>query len=113
MLSKFATVVLFLLVGLPAHSQGPTGFGVYHCTDILLDRGNRITAQNWAVGYLSGMNVVWARYAPENIPKDPLGKIKDPNAIYQWLDSYCKNNTQATLAPALQIYFVELAGLKK
>jgi ABC-type thiamine transport system substrate-binding protein len=94
-------------------AQETTGFGVYHCTDLLLDNGKRTVAQNWALGYLSGMNLVWTRYAPEGVAKNPLGKVRTPADVFRWLDNYCRQHAQATLTPVLQTYFVELSGLKQ
>jgi hypothetical protein len=67
--------------------------------------------KDWAVGYLSGMNLVWN--AEHKVPTDPLSMLSSQEEVFAWLNAHCRANERQSLGRALIVLFFELVKRKE
>ena len=67
--------------------------------------------QDWSVGFLSGMNLVWN--AEHKVPAEPLSMLSSREEVFVWLNSHCRANERQPLARALIVLFFELVKRKE
>lgn len=67
--------------------------------------------KDWAVGYLSGMNLVWN--AEHKVPAEPLSMLSSREEMFAWLNAYCRANAPQPLGRALIVLFFELVKRKE
>lgn len=90
----------FILVFSPLSygEYGVYGHGNETCTDWLKDSAanppwGRIIKHAWVLGYVTAFNNM------QELNKTPL-KPTDGAAISQWIDAYCRDNTEASIEDA-------------
>jgi hypothetical protein len=67
--------------------------------------------RDWAVGYLSGMNLVWN--AEHKVPAEPLSMLSSREEVFAWLNAHCRMNERQPLGRALIVLFFELVKRKE
>jgi len=67
--------------------------------------------KDWAVGYLSGMNLVWN--AEHKAPAEPLSMLSSREEVFTWLNAHCRANASQPLGRALIVLFFELVKRKE
>ena len=101
--TKFLAALVFSLF-CSAALAGQTVYVAADCGQWLKDRNDFNKAA--LMGYLSGMNVMWAFY---NKGRDPLQKVKSAQQAYVWMDNYCKSNPLSTIQVGANRLFDELS----
>lgn len=96
-----------LLLPSPARAGGPAPEA--DCRVRLTSSGPELKV--WAVGYLSGMNVVWN--AEQKAPANPLSILSSREEVFTWLNAYCRANEPQPLGRALIVLFFELVKRKE
>lgn len=96
-----------LLLPSPARAGGPAPEA--DCRVWLTSSGPELKV--WAVGYLSGMNVVWN--AEQKAPANPLSMLSSREEVFTWLNAYCRANEPQPLGRALIVLFFELVKRKE
>ena len=72
---------------------------------------SRPELKDWAVGYLSGMNLVWN--AEHKVPAEPLSMLASREEVFTWLNAHCRANGSQPLGRALIVLFFELVKRKE
>jgi hypothetical protein len=72
---------------------------------------SRPELKDWAVGYLSGMNLVWN--AEHKMPAEPLSMLSSREEVFTWLNAHCRTNASQPLGRALIVLFFELVKRKE
>jgi hypothetical protein len=103
-------VALGLMVSIaataPAVAVKAIGVGLNPCGTWTADRTDRgvvtLPVEQWVVGYLSGV----ALWAPN---LDPMKGI-DAQAVWAWMDYYCRAHPQVTIRDAAEAFIQEHPG---
>jgi hypothetical protein len=82
-----------------AHAYDIVGVGAWSCVAWTDARKNRRsdTTEQWALGFLSGIGFVGPHGA------NPLRGLP-PQAVTDWLDSYCHSNPKDTIVHAAEVF---------
>jgi hypothetical protein len=96
-----------LLLLPPAQAGGPVREP--DCRMWLASSGPEL--RDWAVGYLSGMNLVWN--AEHKVPAEPLSMLSSREEVFAWLNAHCRANDRQPLGRALIVLFFELVKRKE
>ena len=90
----------------PADAVKAIGVGLDPCGTWTADRTDRavvtLPVEQWVVGYLSGV----ALWAPN---LDPMKGI-DAQAVWAWMDYYCRAHPQVTIRDAAEVFIQEHPG---
>ncbi len=81
-------------------SQAMVTFGDYDCGQWFT---RKVVAQTWLLGYLSGLNVAYAKG-----DKDALDKANSADQIFLWMDNYCKAHPLEMVSAAGFVLYLEL-----
>jgi hypothetical protein len=103
-IAALAAGLLFVSI---AQGQGPTREP--DCRMWLSASGPEMKA--WALGYLSGMSVVWN--AEHKAPAEPLSVLSSREEVFTWLNAYCRANAPQPLGRALIVLFFESVQRKE
>lgn len=103
-IAALAAGLLFVSI---AQGQGPTREP--DCRLWLSASGPEMKA--WALGYLSGMSVVWN--AEHKAPAEPLSVLSSREEVFTWLNAYCRANAPQPLGRALIVLFFESVQRKE
>ena len=103
-LAALAGSLLFL-----APAQGGVSLREPDCGVWLTARGSDV--QDWVLGYLSGMNLVWN--AEHKTPAEPLTALASLDEVFSWMDIYCHANPQQRLGRGAIVLFFELVKRKE
>ena len=72
----------------------------------------RPTDRSWVLGYISGMNTMFAM--SRHFTANPLSSVKSADQIIVWMDNYCQKNPLKTVAEgASDLYILEILKLEK
>ena len=103
------TAVLAACLLLPPPAQAGDPVREPDCRMWLSSSGPEL--KDWAVGYLSGMNLVWN--AEHKVPAEPLSMLSSRDEVFVWLNAHCRANERQPLARALIVLFFELVKRKE
>ena len=105
-----ALALILFVVGL-THAQdqnGPIGYGDISCKDWLKKSpAEELRSKSWLMGYLSGMNFAWT-LSKQN-PPNPLSKLPSVEHAYNWIDTYCKNESHKKVGDGAMFLFMATA----
>ena len=104
-----------LFYALTANAQTVTSFGSPDCGQWV--KLQRPADRAWLLGYLSGMNHLWASLARlnKNMPPagmDPLDALSSADQAYVWMDNYCQKNPLKRVSDGGNDLFFELMAKK-
>lgn len=103
-------LLAMMLVSTAAFGQTVQGAGLHSCGRWASERQvtdlPKIAYQQWVVGYLSAVNT-WGK-----TKKDILKNVNNEK-LYLWVDRYCRENSQKTIADAVTALTIELISSQK